>query len=273
MKTTSLKPEASLIIAVYNKPDFLEKIFVSILNQTCRNFEVVIADDGSGPGICDVIEKYSARFSFPCIHVWHEDNGFRKTVIVNKAVAASHADYLVFIDGDCILHHRFVETHLHYRREGIVLSGRRVAMNKDLSESVSLDDIRSMRIERPSFWWRSCVASDRKHGFYLPLIFWLDNIVKTGHTILGCNFSVYRSDYYAVNGYDERIIGRSMEDTNLEARLRLNGVRIKSVTRQALQYHLFHDFDPSPHSPEAMKKFFFPDNSWTNDGIKKDCTD
>ena len=80
---------------------------------------------------------------------------------------------------------------------------------------------------------------------------------------------MFKSDYCGVNGYDERIIGRGMEDSNIDARFKVKGVRVKSVTRQALQYHLFHDFDPVPHGSEAIREFCFPKEYWTEYGLVK----
>src|SRR5262249_35537282 len=113
---SEMTPGLSLVIAVYRQPQFLEWIFASLENQTFRDFEVVIADDGSGPEIADVVRRTQARFRQPVRHVWHEDQGFRKTIIVNQAVTMTSAPYLVFIDGDCILHHRFLERHFTRRR-------------------------------------------------------------------------------------------------------------------------------------------------------------
>ena len=76
-----MKSDISLIIAVYKKPEFLEKIFLSCANQTCRNFEIVVADDGSDRSIAEVIGKYRSVLPMPIRHVWHEHSGFRKTIL------------------------------------------------------------------------------------------------------------------------------------------------------------------------------------------------
>ena len=262
-------PAVSVIVAVYKKPDFLEKILASLKNQSFKNFEVIVADDGSGPEIAEVVRRFSPDFSTPIRHVWHEDKGFRKTVIANQAVLASRAQYLIFVDGDSICHHRLVESHFRFRKPGIVLSGRRIMLNKELSEAMTLDDVQSGRIERPSYWWKHCNKGHRKHGFFIPVLFYIENFFKPKYSILGCNFSMYKSDYCGVNGYDERIIGRGMEDSNIDARFKVKGVRVKSVTRQALQYHLFHDFDPVPHGAQAIQEFCFPSEFWTEYGLVK----
>ena len=158
-------PELSLIIAVYQRADFLERVLTSLDNQTLRDFEIVLADDGSGPEIAAVVAASQQRFAYPIQHVWHEDDGFRKTTIVNQAVLRSRGSYLVFIDGDCILHHRFLERHWARRKTRQALSGRRILMDEALTEVVSLEDIRSRRIEQARYWWNHCSPNDRRNGF------------------------------------------------------------------------------------------------------------
>nr|MCU0609913.1 glycosyltransferase [Chitinispirillaceae bacterium] len=79
-------PALSLIIAVYNRPEALEMIFTALIRQTFSDFEAVVADDGSGPAVRAMIDSWQKRFRYPIVHVWHEDKGFRKTVIINRAV-------------------------------------------------------------------------------------------------------------------------------------------------------------------------------------------
>jgi glycosyltransferase involved in cell wall biosynthesis len=263
------RPAVSAVIAVYNKADFLEKILVSLTNQTLKDFEIVIADDGSGPEIREIVRRYGDAFLFPIQHIWHEDEGFRKTIIANKAVLAAKAEYLVFIDGDSICHHRFIESHFKHRKMHVVLSGRRIMFDEELTRKLTLEDVRTRHIEKISFWANHCDRADLKHGFFAPVVYFFENFFKIKYSILGCNFSVHKSDYCGINGYDERIIGRGMEDSNLDARFKLKKIKIKTLTRLALQYHLFHHFDPVPHSPEAIQQFCFPKEFWTEHGIVK----
>jgi glycosyltransferase involved in cell wall biosynthesis len=264
-------PSAAVIIAVYNHADFLEKVFLSLKNQTVQDFEIVIADDGSGPEIPAMIDRHRKDFIHPVQHVWHEDNGFRKTIIVNRAVLAARAPYCIFIDGDSLLHHRFVEYHLKRKRFGTVLAGRRVMMNRELSEKVTLDDIISRRIEERSFWWGKCNRAGVKHGFFVPGAFYIKNLKKRkSHDIVGANFSVHKEDFLCINGYDERIIGRGLEDDNLSVRFSMAGIPVKTMAHEALQYHLWHHSDPIPHSSEFKEQFRNnPESAWAWHGAVK----
>ncbi len=264
-------PLMSVIIAVYNKPDFLEKVLISLRNQTQQDFEVVIADDGSGPEIESVVEKYRPVFPFGIQHVRHDDWGFRKTIIVNKAVVRARSDYLVFIDGDSLLHHRFLAEHLRCRREGAILSGRRVMLERELTSKMTIEEIVSRRFEKITFWMGRCEKNSRKHGLYLPIANSIEALLhgRRQYDILGANFSLYRGDYYRINGYDERIIGRGLEDDNLGNRFKIAGCRIRSMSRRAIQYHLYHSFDPVPHSAQRIREMGSPDHAWSDYGLIK----
>lgn len=263
-------PLLSLVIAVYERADFLERVLTSVAQQTLREVQVLVADDGSGPQIAEVVARWQHRLLHPLEHEWHEDRGFRKTVIVNRAVKRARADYLVFIDGDCILHHRFLERHYRRRRHGHVLAGRRVNLDGHLTAHLTLDDIRSRRLERVRFWWRHAGRHDRKNGFYAPWLSALRGLYRDAYSILGSNFSVHRADFFAVNGYDERIVGRGLEDNNLWARFVNSGIRIKPLTFEAIQYHCYHPTDPMPHAPSFVQEFHGTRESRTPHGIVKE---
>jgi glycosyltransferase involved in cell wall biosynthesis len=264
-----LPPPLSLIIAVYNQPKFLRWIFLSLLNQTFKDFETVIADDGSGEAIDEVVAEFQPMFRRPILHIRHDNLGFRKTVIANRSVESAGAEYLVFTDGDCILHHRFIERHYARRRRGTVLSGRRVSLDAILTNRLTDEDIGTRRIERISFWRGHCSGNEARHGIYVPLLFRLDGLFRKTWPILGCNFSLYKKDFLAVNGYDERIIGRGMEDSNLYERMRVKKLRFRNLSREAIQYHAFHKADPVPHSAETIRQFTHPTEYWTEFGMVK----
>ncbi len=259
----------SLIIAVYKRPDALEKIFVSLLNQTYKTFEIIIADDGSPKEIADLIETWQGRFSHPIRHVWHEDIGFRKTIIINRAVCESLGEYLVFIDGDCILHHKFLEDHWQHREIKAVLAGRRVMMNEKKSSAISSSNIAKRKHQNSIMWLTGSIGQTAQYAFRIPAVDKVRNIFRQNYFILGSNFSLHREDFISLNGYDERIIGRGMEDNNLHARVIAAGMPIRSLSQQALQYHIFHRSDPIPHSVETVKRFCAVESGWTEFGIKK----
>ena len=198
------------------------------------------------------------------------DKGFRKTIIANKAIIICQSDYLVFIDGDCILERRFIERHFKRKKMGQIQTGRRVKLNEEITRKISKEDIISGKLCKRSFWYDFTEDKKSKHrgkfrSFYYPFI----NLQKKNYWIMGCNFSIYKNDLLEVNGYDERIIGRGFEDDNLSRRLVLKGNKIKRITYEALEYHLFHYADPIPHSEETIKEFIYPVDFWAEQGIVK----
>jgi glycosyltransferase involved in cell wall biosynthesis len=229
----------------------------------------VLADDGSDDAVRDVVRAWTGRFRHPIRHVWQENRGFRKTMIVNRAVAGTAATYLVFIDGDCILHHRFVDRHHARRRPRQVLSGRRVMLDPELTARLTLADVESRRIEQPTFWWRHAKAHDRRNGIYAPAAYGWRGGWARDYAILGSNFSLFRDDFAAVNGYDEAIVGRGMEDINLRTRLLNAGCVVRSISQEALQYHCHHDAAPMPHDAETTERWRSTTESWTPRGLVK----
>jgi glycosyltransferase involved in cell wall biosynthesis len=254
-RDSTAPPAISLVIAVYERADVLALLFRALAGQSFQDFEVRIADDGSGPAVAAAIARGRERLGDRIAHVRHDDDGFRKTIIVNLAVAGARGELLVFLDGDCIPHHRFLERHWVRRRAGQVLSGRRLMMDASLTSRLTEADVASRRVESPSFWWDHVPAHDRRNGFYVPLAFGLRGRKWKPYEILGSNFSLPREVFLAVNGYDERIQGRGMEDVNLKARLVNAGYRLRSISQEALQYHCYHSNSGFPHGAAAVARW------------------
>lgn len=263
-------PAVALVLAVYRRADFLALVFESLLRQTLDDFEVVVADDGSGPEIADTVAAWQGRFRHPLLHAWHEDQGFRKTLIVNRAVTLSTAPYLVFVDGDCVLHHRFLERHLARSRPLQALSGRRVSLDEERTVRLTADDVRSGRLERARFWWRHAIPAERRNGFYAPWLYgWRGRGAGGSYEILGSNFSLQRRDFLSVNGYDERIQTRGMEDVNLKVRLVNAGIAVRCIAQESIQYHLFHTRPAFEHDAESVERLSETAEVWTPHGIVK----
>jgi len=262
-------PQVTLVVAVYRRVDFLDLVLTSLECQSFSDFEIVVADDGSGPEMADAVRRWQGRFRHPILHIWHEDQGFRKTVIVNRAVSQSSGGYLVFIDGDCVLHHRFIERHHARRRARQTLSGRRIMLDAELTARLGADDVRAGRLERSGYWWRHAKPHDRRNGFYVPAFYGWRGWFSQRYAILGSNFSLARGDFLSINGYDERILARGMEDVNLRTRLLNAGMTIRSISNEALQYHCDHGEEVFPHDAAAVARWGETSESWTPWGVVK----
>ncbi|MDX1428078.1 MAG: glycosyltransferase, partial [Salegentibacter mishustinae] len=135
--------EQSLIISFYNGVEKLRMIIKALERQTERNFEVIIADDGSSDESVQAVNKIIEESNLTINHLWHEDKGFRKVIILNEAIRHSRSNYLVFIDGDCIPHKDFMKGHLESQEQNCFLAGRRVNLSEKLTKKLNATRIKN----------------------------------------------------------------------------------------------------------------------------------
>jgi glycosyltransferase involved in cell wall biosynthesis len=145
--------KASIVIAFYNKISYLELVLAGFERQTEEKFEIIIADDGSGPDVHKEIDRIIRNSSLNIRHVWHEDKGWRKNIMLNMAIRMAVSDYLIFIDGDCIPHRKFVSEHLRNREKGKILSGRRLNLSEKISGQLTVEMVRKGFLEKNIFTW------------------------------------------------------------------------------------------------------------------------
>ncbi len=230
----------SLIITTYNWPHALECCLSSILRQTQLPQEVIIADDGSEPETKNVVDAFAkkASTSFPCLHVWHADQGFRKTIILNKAIAVAAKPYIIQVDGDTILHENFISDHLHFAKVNFFSAGRRAYFTKKATEYLlnNPTKIPSMRD-----------LQERKKGNALRLP-WISTLplfraYATNSSlkgVLGSTLAYWRADSILINGYNEEMSGWGCEDNEFVVRLLNAGIRRQNLFFSGIQYHLEH---------------------------------
>ena len=236
------KPELSIIISTYNAVDWLKKTLWGYAFQTFKDFEIIIADDGSDAQTKAAIEAFSSVFERPIVHVWHEDIGFRKTIILNKAVEASSADYILMSDGDCIPKADFVEVHLKYREQGYFLSGGYFKLPMQISQAITKDAIEQQRCFDLKWLKAQGLKASIKNkklsaiGFEARL---LNAVTPTKPTWNGHNSSGWKEDILAVNGFDERM-QYGGEDRELGERLFNKGIKSKQIRYSAVCVHLDH---------------------------------
>jgi glycosyltransferase involved in cell wall biosynthesis len=270
-------PKVSVIIAVYNRLDFLQLVLAGLETQTETDFEVLIADDGSGTAFMTALQELLPSLPFPVRHLWHEDAGFRKNIILNRAITDSQSPYLIFLDGDCIPHPEFIREHLLASGSGICLAGRRVDLSARVTKRLSPDKIRNGYLQQPGTTAALLVDFLRARCFHFmnglytrnPLLRWYFNRKERG--LLGANFSVFKADLLAINGFDERYTAPTFgEDSDVELRLRLSGVRIKPVLNTAVVYHCHHALlSRKNNSQEIYLQAVAENTPFTPYGIKK----
>lgn len=244
-------PAVSVIIGTYNHLSYLKLCLFSLERQTFRDFEVIIADDGSKPEIENWLNTYHPFFNIT--HLWQEDKGFRKCKILNKAILNANSDYLVFIDADCIQSKFFLMEHWQHRQEITYLGARRVMIDKNFSGQITKDLIHKGYFDRFTLWGLYHTMFGHISNFDETLRFLYFYKKNKPFSLLGCNFSIHKSDVLSINGFDEDYESRGGgEDTDIALRLKTTGHSMKSVRYLALQFHLGHDSYESKTRSEQL---------------------
>lgn len=232
--------EVSLLVSTYRSPRALELSLGSVLRQSHLPDEVLVADDGSGGEtrtVVDAAERRLAERGVPLRHLWHEDLGFRAGGIRNKALSAATFTYVVQIDGDVVLHPRFIAQHVAWARPGYFLCGRRADLTPERTAEIEASMTLPERLRASRDFERL------KYAFYLPPLtpLFLRQYARS-HTkgLMGSNMSYWLEDALRVNGYDEDFEGWGKEDNDFALRLMNSGVRRRTLVGSALQYHLHH---------------------------------
>ncbi|APX94957.1 hypothetical protein BWR19_08460 [Halomonas sp. 1513] len=228
-------------MAAYNDAEVLALTLEGYRRQSSCEFSLCIADDGSGPEVAEVIERFRAQ-GVDIRHVWHEDRGFRKAQIVNRAIAGSEADYIVLTDSDCVPMRHFVADHRDWAQPGYVVAGRRVDTAEDLTTRIKRGEVALSRLEHPirliAESMRGNISRD-EFGLRLPRLLarlWS----RKPLALLGANMGVWREQLLAVNGFDGDFEGYGAEEVDLEWRLQTYGVRQRAMRGRGGLIHIHH---------------------------------
>jgi glycosyltransferase involved in cell wall biosynthesis len=256
----------ALLISTYNWPEALELVLKSAEEQTVLPDEVLIADDGSKEETKRLIESFQKNSNLNIKHVWHEDNGFRRSAILNKTIAKSTSDYIIQTDGDCIIHKTFIEDHKHMADKSIYLFGSRVNIKED-----AVTDIFKNKIFTFPFF--ASEIKNRTRNLRIPII---RNSYKEKEEFSkktrGCNISYWRDDFISVNGYNENMEGWGREDSELILRLLNKGIKGKRLRYGGIIYHIHHPVsskDNLERNNEIQEKTIQEKKKWCSNGIDK----
>ncbi len=216
---------------------------------------IYIADDGSSNETAQLIEEKKSIFKANQLHhIWHEDNGYRKSTILNKTIQSLPAeiDWVIFVDADTFLHPKFIADHLAMKASNRIFKGRRVELNAWISDWMR---------KHPTLLWNKN-SNALSNEFYKKLIAstWKKNPTKNlnrawriensemrkvfGYDkvpdLLGSNFSICRQLLDRLKGFDESSKRYWGEDGDLYVRALEAGA--ESVGRKcwAVQFHMWH---------------------------------
>ena len=247
----------SILLATYNWPKALKLCLESLATQTDRDFEIIIADDGSTESTKEAIDQFKTSCAIPIQHLWQEDQGFRKTKILNQAIAAARSNYLVFLDGDCIVQPDFVAQHRALAKPGYLVTGSRVLLNEKLTQALLTW----------THWdcqrFSSNLLTKRLRGEinkYLPLQIklgdgaWRHYKKFVWRRIKGCNMACWKADAEAIHGFDETMTGWGHEDADFIFRLQRQQIIRKSGAWATEVLHLFHKIHDQSNAAENARR-------------------
>ena len=235
----------TIIISVYKNIRSLDIVLDSILKQTRKVDEIIVSEDGNSPEMSEFI----STLTIPnLVHLTQEDLGWRKNVALNNSIRKSSGDYLIFIDGDVVLHPRFVEGHIYCSKPKRVCAGKRVELGQKYSELVldkklSINDLANSFIRRIISLHKD-KARHYEDGIYVkPNSYIYNRFIQKKHInyLIGCNFSCHKKDIVSINGFDEDYKHPAIgEDVDINWRFRADGTEVISCRNIANVYHLWH---------------------------------
>ncbi|MFQ3573323.1 MAG: glycosyltransferase family 2 protein [Thermodesulfovibrionales bacterium] len=230
--------EISIIITTYNNPEYLKRVLGCFFKQILNPFEIIIADDGSTGDTRALVADFASRSPFEIIHVWHEDMGFRAAKIRNEALKVCRGQYVILLDGDCLVDRHFVSDHQRLAERGFFFQGKRVLIDRVMSQTIDEKVINSKRFDLFISALKGHIKNSH-HLIRMPLIPAIRNRLLKGTR--SCNLGGFVDDFFAVNGFDERFIGWGYEDSEFVSRLFKYGLKRKEHPFMAVCYHLWHE--------------------------------
>ena len=256
----------SIIITTYNRPEALTLVLKSIEDQTFYPYEVIIADDGSSFSTQDAIINYKKNSNLNIIHSWHEDNGFRASEARNKAIALSQGEYLILIDGDMVLHSKFIQNHISNSENGFFIQGTRVLLNQR-STKMAIEEMKT------NFSFFSKGVKNRKNAIYSN--FFSKFFLKKSNNLQGiktCNMSFFKKDCIKINGFNNSFRGWGREDSEFAVRLLNNGIKRKNLRFNGIQFHLWHPENNRKSlikNELILKSSLEAESKWCENGVNK----
>lgn len=228
-------PKVSLIISVYKNTRFLKKVLDSLSLQVFNDFDVIIAEDGDSEEMKLFLAHYAPLNPVKIRHLTQEDKGFRKNKILNAAIRSSDSDLFVFIDGDCILHPKFMHEYVKYCHEKRVLFSKRTELDPKTTDVL----LNTEQIIPRLFQMLKNKSSRVEDSLYLAL---KPLKIDPKPRLMGCNMAIPRKILFAVNGFDEDYESTGYgEDTDIEWRIQQAGFQFLNLKYKVIEYHLHHE--------------------------------
>jgi glycosyltransferase involved in cell wall biosynthesis len=240
----------SVVLSIFDQPGAFAFSLIGYQRQTFRDFELIVADDGSDEETKAIVEEFRRTSDFPVKHVRQENKGYRRAKIANEAVRVSEGEILLLSDGDCIPHRDFVKAHAEHGGPGRFCVGGDVRLSAEYCPKMKKENVRAGGYEA------QMTDADRlrfRWTYWKGLwgVFW-GNVKKP--KVYGCNISAGMDVYRGVNGYDENFDGFGKEDSDLRNRFRRFGAKPVSLWGKAWVYHVDDIIDPKIRQRRIPRK-------------------
>ncbi|ADV50082.1 glycosyltransferase family 2 protein [Cellulophaga sp. E16_2] len=271
-----MEDKLSIIISTYNSEEWLQKVIWGYNLQSYKNFEVVIADDGSKEATKHLIDELRKEVFYEIRHVWHKDDGFKKCKILNKALTVCSSEYILMTDGDCIPRKDFVQVHYENRQKGYFLSGGYSKLPLDISQQITKQDIENQNCFNLKWLKEQGLPKKfkkKKLGNDAEKAKLFNKITTTKASWNGHNASGWKKDILSVNGFDERM-EYGGEDREMGHRLFHRGIKGKQIRYSAVCIHLDHERgyvtkEAIHKNKKIRKETKFSKSIWSPYGIMK----
>jgi len=227
----------ALAITTYERPDALAAVLASVARQRVAPDEILIADDGSGHATQEVVRSFIARSTVPVRLVSQPHAGFRAARLRNLAIAATSLEYIVFVDGDMLLHPEFIADHRRIARIRCYTQGIRVLVDEQRTRELLMSGAPAL-----TPFSRGIGLLRRLYLVHSPRLSRVARrLANRFIAIKSCNQGFWRADLLRVNGFDEEFIGWGPEDKELCARLEHAGIGRQTLLFGGIACHLHHE--------------------------------
>ncbi|QDL54300.1 glycosyltransferase [Rhodoferax aquaticus] len=232
----------SVVVTTYNRSETVAQVLRALAVQTDRQFEVVIADDGSNAQHQQAIALSAAACHLKVTHVWHPDVGFTASVARNRGVFHSSGNYIIFIDGDCVPDVDFIAQHRAIREADCFVNGSRVLLSPSFTDQVISENL-NLAGRSLGYWLQRRICGDCSKltgQLRFPLSRGRRQAQFRWRGIKSCNMGVWRHHFELVNGFDSTFNGWGHEDADFVLRLHNAHVIRKNGFCATEVYHLWH---------------------------------
>lgn len=255
-----------VVISAYNNWNQLRFVLRGYQLQDVPPSEILIAEDSEFPEIAEVIREFGQHSSIPIVHVRQRDDGFRKCRILNEAIRASTADFLVFTDADVIPRKDVVRVFATLAKPGqFVAAGSHLNLPEPFHlNELSMDDIDTQRIFDPAFLNQRGIRLPSSRLLAFGKVSRFLDLLTQRDAFVGNLSGAWRSDLLKVGGFDEQMTYGGL-DRNVGIRMNNAGIKGRRARHSLVCVHLDH---PRPYRQDNRVE---ANKAW-NESLKRSGT-